>query len=513
MKKDLFVLPDGKEIYSGHGQTPAITSVTCTQMVNDATDLEYGAACAGMIEAALLDTSGAFSMTAGDELAYYSVAEDGARKLQGYFILEAPTKPSASTCKFTAYDRMIRFDKDLSMWLASLTDWPYTMQNLLSMVCEQCGVELADGIQLINGDFQILRFIQQVTGRQLIRWIAGANAAFAAITPEGKLTFSTYTDVGNLDLPVKSLKLTDYSTATIERVVVKQHKDDVGVAWPENSQGETYTILANPLLATHSTLNLLPYIQRIADKICGISYIPAEVQLIDPDRKCQPGTYITVTDRYGKPHRTAVFSVCHKGSVSTVKSTGNHSRNSAGAVNGQNVVEILQGRMVKIQVDLEGVSTELSQKTIDLNTVKKEQSSIKQDVSGISSRVSETEENVDGLQGQYTTVSQRADGIDLSVTKLRKEVGTKAEQSQVNEITEHFRFAEDGITISNSATGMGINVSEKQVAFTGGDDPTTVITPNAMETTNLQVGVRLDVGGFAWIPRTNNNLSLRWTGG
>ena len=513
MRKNLFVLPNGREIYSGHNQNPYITSVTHTKMVNDATDLDYGAACAGMIEVALLDTSGAFSISAGDELAYYSVAEDGTRRLVGYFTAEMPTKPSANTCKFTAYDRMIRFDKDLSMWLASLTEWPYTMTAFLSMVCEQCGVDLADGVQLLNGDFPIMQFIQQVTGRQLIKWIAGANAAFATITPEGKLTFSTYTDAGDLGLAVKSLKLSDYSTKPIARVVVKQTEDDVGVSWPENSEGETYTILGNPLLATPSTAHLQAYVERIAQRVAGLSYTPAEVQLLDPDGKCQPGTYITVTDRYGKTHRTAVFSVRHQGSVSTVKSTGNHSRSSAGAVNGQDAVKVLQGRVAKIRVDLEEVSTDLSQTTIDLSSVKNEQSSIKQTVKDITSRVSATEKTASGLQTKQTVLEQKADGLSVAVSSIRTEVGTKAEQAQVNEITEKFRFAEDGLTIANSGTGMGIGISEKRVIFTGGSDPTTVITPNAMETTNLQVGVRLDVGGFSLLPRSNNNLSLRWTGG
>ena len=513
MRKDLFVLPNGQEICSGRGQNPAITSVAHTQMVNDATDLEYGAACASMIEAALLDTSGAFSLSAGDELAYYSIAEDGTRRLMGYFIAETPTKPSANTCKFTAYDRMIRFDKDLSMWLASLTEWPYTIGNFLSMVCAQCGVALADGIQLINGDFQILRFIQQVTGRQLIKWIAGANAAFAAITPEGKLTFSTYTDAGDLGLAVKSLKLADYTTAPIERVVVKQHEDDVGVAWPQNSEGETYTILGNPLLATLATADLVEYVKRIADLVVGMSYTPAETQFLDPDGKCKPGTYITITDRYGKKHRTAVFSVKHSGSTSTVKSTGNPSRDSAGAVNSKDAVKVLQGRVAKLRVDLEEVSSDLSKTTIEVGSVKNEQTNIKQTADGIETRVSKTEESVDGLKGQYTTVSQKADGLDLSVTNLKNDVGKKADQLDVTEIKEHFRFAEDGLTIANSGTGMGIGVSEKRVVFTGGKDPTTVITPNAMETTNLTVGTQLDVGNFSLIPRTNGNLSLRYTGG
>jgi len=513
MKKELFVLPNGTELSSGHNQNPYITSVTYTQMVNDATDLEYGAACAGMIEAALLDTSGAFSMSAGDELAYYSVAEDGTRKLQGYFILEAPTKPSANTCKFTAYDRMIRFDKDLSMWLASLTDWPYTIQNFLSMVCAQCGIELADGVELINSDFPILRFIQQVTGRQLIKWIAGANASFATITPEGKLTFSTYTDVGDLGLAVKSLKFADYVTDPIERVVVKQHEDDVGVAWPENSEGETYAIIGNALLATMSTAELLPYVKRIADRVIGISYIPAEAQVFDPEGICRPGIFISVADRYGKKHKTAAFSVKRSGGISTLKSTGNYSRGSAGAVNGKDDVKVLQGRVAKIRVDLEEVSSNMSKTTIEVDSVKNEQSSIKQTVDGVETRVSKTEESVGDLHSQYTVVSQQAGDIELTVATLRQEVGAKAEQSQVNEITEHFRFAEDGLTITNSGTGMGIGVSEQRVVFTGGKDPTTVIRPNDMETTNLRIKTQLDLGGFSWFPRTNGNLSLRWKGG
>lgn len=513
MRKSLFVLPDGTEIFSGYNQNPSITSVTHTQMVNDATDLDYGAACASMIEVALLDTSGAFSVSAGDELAYYSVSEDGTRTLVGRFLAEIPAKPSANTCKFTAYDRMIRFDKDLSTWMASLTEWPYTMTTFLSMVCEQCGVELADGAQLLNGDFPILRFIQQVTGRQLIKWIAGANAAFATITPEGKLTFSTYTDAGNLGLPVKSLKLSDYSTTSIDRVVVKQHEDDVGVSWPQNIEGETYTILGNPLLAAQATADLQGYVERIAQQVIGLSYIPAEVQLLDPLCLCKPGTFLTVTDRYGNAKKVAAFSVQRRGEIATVKCTGNPSRSGSSSVNGKNELKILQGRVAKIRVDFEEVSSELSQTSIDVKAVKEEQSSLKQTVGGIESRVSSTEKTTEGLKGELTTVYHKANGVDITVTKLREEVGTKAEQSQVNEITEIFRFAAAGMTITNSANGMGINVSERQVAFTGGTNPTTVITPNAMETTNLQVRDRLDLGGFSWIPRSNKNLSLRWTGG
>ena len=97
------------------------------------------------------------------------------------------------------------------------------------------------------------------------------------------------------------------------------------------------------------------------------------------------------------------------------------------------------------------------------------------------------------------------------MTQLRLTADGKADKEQVEELTEHFRFGSDGLTISNSVTGMGIGISEQQVAFHGGDSPTTVITPNAMQTTNLHIDTRLDIGGFSLLPRSNHNLSLRYT--
>ena len=109
--------------------------------------------------------------------------------------------------------------------------------------------------------------------------------------------------------------------------------------------------------------------------------------------------------------------------------------------------------------------------------------------------------NNESVGGNLTRLSLLADELKVSVGSLQSDV------------TEHFRFDADGMTVTNSGTGMGIGVSEQRVIFTGGADPTTVITPNAMQTTNLTVGVRLDVGGFSLIPRNNGNLSLRYTGG
>lgn len=140
-------------------------------------------------------------------------------------------------------------------------------------------------------------------------------------------------------------------------------------------------------------------------------------------------------------------------------------------------------------------------------------SSLTRDASGIAAKVGETSKNVDGLNTRTSTLEVTASGLSASISTVQTGLSEKANKEDVDEITEHFLFKEDGLTIFNTATGMGINVSEKRVEFTGGTDPTTVITPNDMKTTNIKVNTRLDLGNFSFLPRTNGNLSFRYTGG
>lgn len=144
---------------------------------------------------------------------------------------------------------------------------------------------------------------------------------------------------------------------------------------------------------------------------------------------------------------------------------------------------------------------------------KKMETLVQQASTEILLRVAETKQDLTEIQARAAALELTAEGLSVSVSEVKEGLDDKADRATLEEVTEHFLFKEDGLTIFNSATGMGINVSEQQVAFTGGADPTTVITPTEMETTNLRIGRRLDVGDFAWIPRTNGNLSLRYTGG
>lgn len=179
------ILSDGTVLYSGD-QPNAILSATITQCVNDGTELMPGSVCSAMLETELFITD-PIALQPGMELEFYR--DD---TLVGLFTLDSVTHPTANRYKFTAFDRVSRLDRDLTQWLASLADWPYSLYDLAWMVCAQCGLALSN-TTIPNGDHPIPAFTASgVTGRQLMQWIAQAAGQFCRATAQGKLEFAWY---------------------------------------------------------------------------------------------------------------------------------------------------------------------------------------------------------------------------------------------------------------------------------------------------------------------------------
>lgn len=194
MLKTIIVLPDGTEISSGVGTQNAIASCTFTECVNSGTELTLGSVCAAMVEVKLITPEGDLQIAAGDELTLYK--DDGnARRKLGVFIAEKPTRPSANTMKLTAYDRITLLDRDLTDWLAALSEWPYSLYDLAVKVCGVCGLELVN-TEIPNGSYMVKAFSAEgITGRQIMQWTGEAAGRFCRATADGKAEFAWYEPV------------------------------------------------------------------------------------------------------------------------------------------------------------------------------------------------------------------------------------------------------------------------------------------------------------------------------
>lgn len=490
MIRDLLILPDGREVFSGVEEAVSVSELRYTKEVNSASELDFCCACAAMIQVRLLDTTGVFSLEPGTALQHYRVDEAGNRLLMGTFYAEKPTRPSLYTVEFTAYDAMILTEKDLTAWLAALTGWPYTMGNFLQMVCSQCGLSIAKAT-LCNSSYRIYPFALPVTGRQLISWIAEANGSFVSINPQGELEFSVYTAgtraITERDL--KSLKLSEAPCAPIDQVLVRREAGDVGSPWP--AQGtQTYTITGNPLLAFYSTSSMQTCTQAIYNQVKGITYTPfeAEVFVDTLASDWQPGQMVEVKSA-DKTVTCAIFSISLQGNLAKLKSVGQPNRSSAAARYDRDQVKLIQGQMTRMQIDVSGVSTEVSRVEGSLEGL---QSEMEDEISQLQLQLQENASQMQvtadkisaGVSQAETTTLASLELVEQSVQSLKKQVdmAITAQQLELSiaSVTENgvqkvqtrtgYTFDQEGLSISDSRSDVHNLIDHNGMYVSRGED-------------------------------------------
>lgn len=336
MLKNLFVLPDGTEIFSGQNSVNAILTSTITGSVNSGTELTLGSVCCAALEAKLFTPNGNLNIAVGSEITVYKVDDDGNRTQAGVFRMEAPERPSRNTYKFTAYDRISLLDIDLTEWVQSLTDWPYSLLTFAKMVCEECKLSLVN-TEIPNGDFQVNEFSRTVTGRELMSWIGQIAARFCRATPEGDIEFAWYEDSGVTLKPggeryYHSLKYEDYQVAKIEAVQVRLADSESGLPWPAMNAGTNcYVISGNPLITVVGD-ELKTRLATIKAEVGSTTYTPCKI-VIPASPDIRPGHIVHIVDIDGNTYDTCVMTRTQRGQRDTLVSTGSARRDSTTAAN------------------------------------------------------------------------------------------------------------------------------------------------------------------------------------
>lgn len=422
MLKNVLVLDDGSEIVAGYVGQNAIINLSHTAMVSSTTDLVPGAACSAKIEVTIwVEPGGSLVITSGTRMRYYREDASGARTLVGTFWAVKPTRQTRNTYKVLAYDVVSKLDGIQSTWLRSIQgDFPMTIWAFAQRVAQRCNVEIANAELPRNGDYQVAAFYSDnLTGRQMLAWVAQAACTFLRATPDGKLDFAWYEMLAGygispgtnaegvytaLDLSGQllatvdgeiwtfaqpqagyysgTLSYEDYTTAPIDKVQIKQTDDDVGVLYPPDEAGTNALIIQGNLLLTTQTADALrPVAQAIYEQMQGVTYTPLQVDIPYTSDAPAPGEIISLTDAYGRQMQTYIMSRTISGQRVTLESTGNARRDGTAAVNSQKW-QNLQGKMLEIEADVDGLEVTASD-----------------------------------LQGNYTQLSQTVDGLDLTVVK------------------------------------------------------------------------------------------------
>ena len=472
MLKTMIVLPDGKEISSGMAGA-AITAATFTQCVNDLEDLSLGSVCANLLEVELLDKEQTLYLQQGDEIRLVKIGEDGHQYPMGFFTLEKPIRPTANTLRLTAYDRITWLDKDLTEWLAGLQEWPYSLHTFARMVCDACGLELAN-TSLPNGNYQVQAFhANGVTGRKLMQWVGEIAGRFCRATTEGQLEFAWYTPSGVTLTPggdrwyfQNGLTYQDYQVAPIEKVQIRLSQEDVGVVWPDVAgEKNTYILSGNYLLTTTDTETLQPVAQTLYEMLKPVTYTPCTLT-IPACTDIRAGNTVDITDRNGKTVTAYVMRKVQRGQAETLECTGSHRRDSTEVMNNEEY-RTRNSRQLELVKQAEGLSVRALQTQTDLHALTESVADMQLKAGELSARVSQMD----------STTGTSLDSVNDSLQTLQKEVSAKMTPEAVE---LRIRSAmEDGTTRVTTDTGFTFDENGLQVEKAG-SEMRTRITENGM---------------------------------
>lgn len=480
MLKNLLVLPDGTEIFSGMGTVNALQSVTVTQQVNAGTELTLGSACANMLEATLITPEGGLHIAAGAEVTLYKVDDKGVRTRVGLFTVEKPTRPSANLYRLTAYDRISWLDQDLTDWLENLNGWPYTLHTFARLVCAACGLTLANS-SLPNGEWEIKKFsVGGITGRQLMQWVGQACGRFCRARADGMIEFAWYTPKNIAitqqgEYPISALRFEDYRVAPVDKVQIRLTETDVGAVYGEGSNA--YTVTGNYLLATDSLEALQALARVLYEQLCTVTYTPCKVS-IPTSLEIEAGDIIQLTDRNGQSFPVYVMSKIQSGQRDTLECTGNAYRGS-NFVSNTEKISAINGKVLEIQVSMEGLeiaNRELEGRVVSAETV------ISQNTEAIQLRATKTEmqtaktEAIDTSRESFEAQFQvMSDSISMNFTKtqsLEEDVNSIKNEGVSHVVTSTgYTFDEKGMTIEKSGRAIKTQITEDgMTVYKNGDE-------------------------------------------
>ena len=371
MVKNILVLDDGTEIAAGTVGQNAILSLTCTETVSKTTDLCPGAACSNKLEITIWVEPGTdLPITSGTRLTHYRETS-GHRTLAGTYWAVKPTSQTRNTYKIYAYDAVSLLDGVQSTWLRSIQDqFPMTLWKFAGLVAQRCGVTIVNSSLPRNGTYLVQAFYaDNLTGRQLLAWVAEASCTFLRATSDGKIEFAWYTDYSSSQSIGPTVYIRDglshdkFQTAPVVKVQIRQSDDDVGVLYPSDESGSNALVIQGNLLLTSATAEALkPVAQAIFETMQGVTYTPLKVTVPADFPLPAPGNIVSVTDARGNVLSSYIMTRKISGQQVTLESTGNATRDGTAAVNEQSYKN-LTGKMLEIKTSVDGLEVKASDLT------------------------------------------------------------------------------------------------------------------------------------------------------
>lgn len=423
--------------------------------------------------------------------------------------------------KITAYDRMVKFDTDVSEWYQAMyqeDSTVHTVKELRDSLCDYIGVSQRFS-QLPNDDLLIGKTIDPETlcGRDVLRAICEINGVFGHFDRTGALAYISLQNTGIYpsetlypgndlfpqsgwqsaeDLEYyKSITYEDYLIDGIDRVQIRQEEGDIGAV--VGSGNNAYVVEGNFLAYGMGSADLTKLAWSVYDLIAGKTYRPAKiVSYAMPWIEAGDGIRAITTDT-----EIATF-VLHRtmsgiqSMMDTIQSKGTKQQGQSFGIS--NEIIQLKGKTAVIVRSVEEVSVKISD--VEKNTtaqLKVVSDAIEAEVKRATGQEVELAGSIKVMAGQ---IEQKVSAGDL-VAKINLEANKSG--SKIVMEAGHFVLKGTNFWVNEDGSGgaangnLTWNAAGKLVAVgmeLRGTANTSSIGANVINCNHLEVG-RISAGG------------------
>lgn len=423
--------------------------------------------------------------------------------------------------KITAYDRMVKFDTDVSEWYQAMypeDSTVHTLKELRDSLCDYIGVSQRS-TQLPNDDLTIGKTVDPETlcGRDVLRAICEINGVFGHFDRTGALAYISLQNTGiypsetlypgNDMFPqsgwqsaedleyYKTITYEDYLIEGIDRVQIRQEEGDIGAV--VGSGSNAYVVEGNFLTYGMGSADLTKLAWSVYDLIAGKAYRPAKiVSYAMPWIEAGDGIRAITTDT-----EIATF-VLHRtmngiqAMMDTIQSKGTKQQGQSFGIS--NEIIQLKGKTAVIVRSVEEVSVKLSD--VEKNTtaqLKVVSDAIEAEVKRATGQEVELAGSIKVMAGQ---IEQKVSAGDL-VAKINLEANKSG--SKIVMEAGHFVLKGTNFWVNEDGSGgaangnLTWNAAGKLVAVgmeLRGTANTSSIGANVINCNHLEVG-RISAGG------------------
>lgn len=466
-------------IFTGYTLTDAnlYGGVNYAHDINNGNDLNLGVAAAASVSFVIDNTANDADKYMGKSFTWKcKMFSESTFKTMGIFNVYSVVK-NKSTATITAYDNMSKFDIYIDAWLAGLT-FPMTLLAFTQSLCNYCGVTL-NTTNFTNYNFSLSDNFtsSNITGRQIVQYIAQASATFAYIGINGQLYFKYYTASATTlnNTKYAAVTIAEYQTALINKLQIQTTADDVGVIVGTGTN--TYVMQDNPLFYCTSNSEISTQAAAIYAVINTLQYTPMTITLFE-DFNIKCGDIITVN---GITTVVMSKSITQKGV--TLSSVGNKIRST--------------------QVDSVNSSiNQLRGKTNELTRT-----------------VEETLSKLSDAEGNITTISQKVDGITMTYSSRTGSASITIGNITLNTGDSNFIQDEAAAAANNAVAGINLN---GYVTFSSLSNSSEVTLINGAQictakiyagSTSTGYAEMLNTGLNVYDPNGNKKIAMGWTDG